>query len=237
MMKLNRNPVEEPELEEPLDDELENEPLDDLDPLNDPLDDDMFGEDLYGMGGQSPLDKHKDLLKDLTNFTPYLKDTVNNWLGLTWDEVKGKYTPSKFIKPIMSIRGAAWCIGLMKTYTRGNTIITDIGEEEYKNMLSDHISAIWLNLGTRPELGIKDDGDLIRVANEMEHAAALVLMGAGDGKYNKMLGTTYSHHTTGQVNQNQPMGMIPGQMMPGQMIKEPKLNMAQKVKKLLTGAS
>ena len=130
MMKLNRNPVEEPELEEPLDDELGNEPLDDLDPLNDPLDDDMFGEDLYGMGGQSPLDKHKDLLKDLTNFTPYLKDTVNNWLGLTWDEVKGKYVPSKFIKPIMSVRGAAWCIGLMKTYTRGNTIITDIGEEE-----------------------------------------------------------------------------------------------------------
>ena len=137
----------------------------------------------------------------------------------------------------MSIQGAAWCIGLMKTYTRGNTIITDIGEEEYKNMLSDHISAIWLNLGTRPELGIKDDGDLIRVANEMEHAAALVLMGAGDGKYNKMLGTTYSHHTTGQVNPNQPMGMMPGQMMPGQMVKEPaKLNMVQKVKKLLTGA-
>ena len=229
-MKLNRTQ----ELEEPIDDE----PLDDdLDPLNDPLGDDMFGDDFYGMGGQSPLDKHKDLLKDLTNFAPYLKDTVNNWLGLTWNEDKGKYTPSQYIKPIMSIQGAAWCIGLMKTYTRGNTIITDIGEEEYKNMLTDHISAIWLNLGTRPELGIKDDGDLIRVANEMEHAAALVLMGAGDGKYNKMLGTTYSHHTTGAINPNQGMGMIPGQMMPGQMVKEPqKLNMMQKVKKLLTGA-
>ena len=109
MMKLNRNPVEEPELEEPLEDELrddELEPLDDdLDPLNDPLGDDMFGDDFYGMGGQSPLDKHKDLLKDLTNFAPYLKDTVNNWLGLTWDEEKGKYMPSQYIKPIMSIQG------------------------------------------------------------------------------------------------------------------------------------
>ncbi len=236
-MKLTRNQ----EFEEPLEPlESENdldEPLDDLgDPLNDPLDDDMFADDLYGMGGQSPLDKHKDLLKDLTNFSPYLKDTVNNWLGLTWDEKGGKYVSSKFIKPIMSIQGAAWCIGLMKTYTRSNNIITDISEDEYKNMLSDHISAIWLNLGTRPELGIKDDGDLIRVANEMEHAAALVMMGAGDGKYNKMLGTTYSQHTTSTSNPNQ-MGMMPGQMMPGQMVKEPaKLNMVQKVKKLLTGA-
>ncbi len=232
-MKLNRTQQFEDELEEP----LQEDELDDIDdPLDDPLGDDLFGDDLYG-GGLSPLDKHKDLLKDLTNFAPYLKETVNNWLGLTWDETEGKYTRNSLIKPIMSIQGAAWCIGLMKTYTRGNTIITDIGEEEYKNMLSDHISAIWLNLGTRPELGIKDDGDLIRVANEMEHAAALVLMGAGDGKYNKMLGTTYSHHTTGAINQNQGMGMMPGQMMPGQMIKEPsKPNMMQKVKKLLTGA-
>ena len=219
-MKLKRNEGFEEELE----DEIE-EPLDDglgdlEDPLNDGLGDDLFADDFYGAGGISPLDKHKDLLKDLTNFAPYLKDTVNNWLGLTWDEKKGKYASSPLIKPIMSIQGTVWCIGLMKTYARSNNIITDIGEDEYKNILSDHISAIWLNLGTRPELGIKDDGDLIRVANEMEHAAALVMMGAGDGKYNKMLGTTYSHHTTGAVNQ---MGqMMPGQMIPGQKIKESK---------------
>ncbi|KKN58802.1 hypothetical protein LCGC14_0548080 [marine sediment metagenome] len=232
-MKLKR-------IEEEIEPEDELEPLDDGlgidDPLNDGLGDDLFADDFYGMGGQSPLDKHKDLLKDLTNFSPYLKDTVNNWLGLTWDEKAGKYISSRFIKPIMSIQGAAWCIGLMKTYARNNNIITDIGEAEYKNILSDHISAIWLNLGTRPELGIKDDGDLIRVANEMEHSAALVMMGAGDGKYNKMLGTTYSHHTTGAINPNQGMGMIPGQMMPGQMVKEQKPSMLQKVKKLLTGA-
>ncbi len=231
-MKLNRTPEVEEEIEEPLDDEPLDDGLGD-DPLDGGFGDDLFADD-YGMGGISPLDKHKDLLKDLTNFEPYLRDTVNNWLGLTWDEDKGKCIPSKFIKPIMSIQGAAWCIGLMKTYTRSNNIITDINEEEYKNMLSDHIGAIWLNLGTRPELGIKDDGDLIRVANEMEHSAALVMMGAGDGKYNKMLGTTYSHHTTGNPNQN--MGMMPGQMMPGQMVKEQKPSMMQKVKKLLTGA-
>lgn len=236
-MKLKRKQEFEEEIEEPLDEEPDdyNDDLGLDDPLNDGLGNDMFADDFYGTGGISPLDKHKDLLKDLTNFAPYLKDTVNNWLGLTWDEEKGKYISNSFIKPIMSIQGAAWCIGLMKTYARSNNIITDINEEEYKNMLSDHISAIWLNLGTRPELGIKDDGDLIRVANEMEHSAALVMMGAGDGKYNKMLGTTYSHHTTGAINPNQ-MGMMPGQMMPGQMVKPESKNMFQKVKKLLTGA-
>ena len=69
-------------------------------------------------------------------------------------------------------------------------------------MMLDHIEAIWLNIGTRDDFGIKEDGDLLRVANELEHAAALALMGAGDGKYNKMLGTTFSHHTTVNPNLN-----------------------------------
>lgn len=188
--------------------DLEDEPIDGEDDLEDEdlkeddVDDD-FLDDYYGEDGQPPIDKHKDLLKDLTNFAPYLKDTFNNWLGLTWDEEQEKYVKNPLIKATMKLTGAAWCTGLLKTYTRKNNIITNISLEEYKNIMSDHIDAIWLNLGTRDDFGIKEEGDLIRVANELEHAAALTLMGAGDGKYNQFLGTTYSHHSTdslGNVN-------------------------------------
>jgi hypothetical protein len=135
-------------------------------------------------------------LKELTNFDPYLRESFNNWLGVTWDEEAQAFKKNSLLKPIMSFQGAAWCIGLLKTYARRNNIITDLGRDEFRNIVMDHIDAVWLNLGTRDELGIENNGDLIRVCNELEHAASLVLMGAGDGKYNKFLGTTYSHHTT-----------------------------------------
>lgn len=167
------------------------------DPLNDDLLNDSMMDDMYGEGSMAPITKHKDLLKELTNFSPYLKDAINNWLGLTWNEKEQEFVRDPFLKPIMTVQGAAWCCGLLKTYARSNNIITDISQEEYKAMMWDHIQAIWLNLGTRMEdLGIKEEGDLLRVANELEHAAALVLMGAGNGKYNKFLGSTYSHHSS-----------------------------------------
>jgi len=182
----------------PIDESLEDE--------NDDLLGDDFGD--YGDGGiEVPLAKHGDLLKNLTNFDPYLKESFNNWLGLTWNEEDKKFITNPLIKPIMNIKGATWCNGLMKTYTRSNNIITDIRGSEYKNMMDDHIEAIWLNLGTRDDLGVDADGDLLRVANEMEHAAALILMGAGDGKYNKFLGSTYSYH--GSAAENNENGLMP----------------------------
>lgn len=187
-MKLTEQDLEEEPIDE--EDDLKDEDLDKED-----LDDD-FLDDYYGEDGQPPIDKHKDLLKDLTNFDPYLKDTLNSWLGLTWDEEQEKYVKNPLIKATMKLTGASWCAGLLKTYARKNNIITNINLEEYKNIMSDHIDAVWLNLGTRDDFGIKEEGDLIRVANELEHAAALALMGAGDGKYNQFLGTTYSHHST-----------------------------------------
>jgi len=205
-MKLNRDTS-------PEEDYLDGEPEDEIE--DDGLDDDsLYGDDLtddYLDGeGQSPLDKHKDLLKSLTNFDPYLKDTLNNWLGLTWDENKETYVRNPLLQPIMNLNGASWCIGMLKTYTRDNNIITDISSEEYKNMMGDIIESVWLNLGTRDELGIKKDGDLLRVANEIEHAAALVLMGAGDGRYNKMLGTTFSQHTNISTPQGGSFNQQPG---------------------------
>ena len=59
------------ELEEDVD-------IDDLDSTTDPLeDDDLFNDnyndDFFGETATPPIEKHKDLLKDLTNFSPYLK--------------------------------------------------------------------------------------------------------------------------------------------------------------------
>lgn len=179
----------------------------DVEPYEEPKerDDDLFNEDLMDDymdgGGVPPMEKHNDLLKDLTNFAPYLKDTVNGWLGITWNEEEGKYTQNKLIKPIMNLQCAAWCISALKTYTRPNNIITDIGKDEYKNIMMDIVDYIWLNIGTRTEeFQIENNGDVLRICNELEHAASLVLMGAGDGKYNQFLGTVTTRHE--QVNPN-----------------------------------
>lgn len=197
-------------------------------------DDNSFNDDFdlnddFGQDGQSPLTKHSDLLKELTNFDPYLKEMVNNWLGLYWSENEGKYIRNPLVSPVMSIQGATWCLGLLKTYARSNNIITDISQTDYKNILGDHIEAIWLNLGTRLELGIKDEGDLIRIGNELEHAAALVLMGAGDGKYNSFLGTSMTRHETVQTG-------IPLSNN-NQIIQTKKLNILEKAKQAILGNS
>jgi len=155
---------------------------------------DLYGDDFLGEASPAPLTKHTDLLKSLTNFDPYIKEAINNWMGLIWSDEKKSYVENPGVTKIMNMNGALWCSGLMKTYARGNNIITDISKEEYKQIMADHIEAIWLNLGTRDDLGIREDGDLLRVSNELEHAAALALMGAGDGKYNKFLGTTITRN-------------------------------------------
>jgi hypothetical protein len=225
------------ELDE-IEDDIE-EPIDDKEDLNDDLGmddlkDDYLGDDLmddFYDGAKAPMDKHKELLKDLTNFEIYLKNTYNNWLGLVWNEEAGKFVRDKKLKPVMNIHGASWCSGLLKTYARGNNIITNIREEEYKFIMGDHVEAIWLNLGTRDDLGITSDGDLIRVCNELEHAAALILMGAGDGKYNQFLGTAYSAHYTGQPGQQQ----FPGQPIVVNNNIPRKIGAIGKLKKFLVG--
>ncbi len=236
------------ELEENiLDDETDT---DDNTPPGDDPDSDDFGDsnlfndslgyDDFGAQEQSPMDKHSNLLKNLTDFAPYLKDSVNGWLGLTWNAEHEKYETNPEITPIMNEAGAAWSISFLKTYARSNNIITNIGKEEYKYIMYDIIDTIWLNLGTRPELGVLNDGDLIRVCTELEHAAALILMGAGDGKYNQFLGSTYHHTTTGNVN-GAPMGMpgmypSMGMGMPGMGgLPKKKVGMVGKFRNFLLG--
>ncbi len=110
---------------------------------------------------------------------------------------------------------ASWCIDYLRVYTRDNNIITNISKEEFNNMSEDIIDVLWLNIGTRAEeFGIKENGDIQRVCIELEHAATLVLMGAGDGKYNQLLQTSinrnenvsYQDQNNGMY-QNQPMGI------------------------------
>ena len=205
------------EPEEPMEelDDLDNEELDDG------LDDDSFQDDFMGDGeGMSTMDKHKDLLRDLTNFAPYLKETVNGWLGVAWDESQSKYVKNTSIIPIMNSNCAAWCISFLKTYTKQTNIITNIRSEEYKIMMSDIIETVWLNIGTRSdEFGIKEEGDILRICTELEHASSLVLMGAGDGKYTKFLGSTYSYH--GNPNEQRGMGENPNGML---LEKQPRMS-------------
>lgn len=198
-------------------------------------DDGLFDEDFnddfgFGGGSVSPMEKHNDLLKELTNFAPFLKGAVNDWLGVTWNEEKKQYTSNPAISPIMNIKGAAWCVGRLKTYARPNNIITDISSDDYKNLQEDMIDEFWINIGTRKdEFGICNDGDVIRVCNELYHAAILVLMGAGDGRYNKLLSTT--------VNRNENLSETSSSLpMPGMGMPVKKPGSLDKIKKFLVGS-
>ena len=172
----------------------DNEGLDDFDE-----DFSDVGED-FG-GGISPMEKHNDLLKDLTNFTPYLKDKINGWLGLMWDGETGKYIKDPLTKPIMNTHCAKWCIDKLRTYTRNNNIITHINKEDYIEIQEDLIEVFWLNLGTRAEeFELHSNGDLLAVCVDLQHAAMLVLMGAGDGKYSNMLKETVNRNESVSFN-------------------------------------
>jgi len=192
--------------------DLENEEddilLDEKDNLDNSDDDDnIFNDDFdfddFDSGGKSTLQKHGDLLKDLTNFAPFIKDKVNGWLGLRWSQEEQDYIKDPNIRPIMNQKCAAWCIDFLKTYTRENNIITHIGGDEYKNLIIDIIDVVWTDIGCRTEyFGIKNNCDLHRVCVELQHAAELVLMGAGDGKYTKFLSSSTSRHESVNLSNN-----------------------------------
>ena len=154
------------------------------------------------------------LLELYSLFYNFIREKVNGWLGLRWSEEEGKWIDDPLVEPIMNKKCAAWCVDYLKTYARKNNIITNIDEDNYKYMLIDLVNVLWKNLGTRDEeFEIKNNGDLLRICVEMEHCASLVLMGAGDGKYNEFLGGTMtrSEHISGQQFNNPMMG---NQMMP-----------------------
>lgn len=170
--------------------------------------DDLFNEDLsfgdFG-SGPAPMEKHSELLKGLTDFGPFMREKVNGWLGLTWDEDQKKYVRDPQNEPIMNKKCASWCIDYLRNYARSNNIITNIGKQEYINLVDDIIDVLWFNLALRAEeFNLKDSGDILRVCTEMQHTAELVLMGAGDGKYNELL--TKTTHRNESISGQQQFG-------------------------------
>lgn len=201
---------------------------DDDDDLGDlPEDDGINDYDDFGMNDindvPSTMEKHRDLLMQLTDFDPSLKDMVNGWLGLVYSEKEEKYIQTH--KPIMNHDCAAWCVTFMKNYAKRTNLITHLDEKTYQWIISDVIEVVWYNIGTRAEeFGIESNGDIFRICNEIEHSAELVLIGAGGGKYNLFFGTTTqrSEHITQQPMQNYNNQQMPQLMRPEQ-IKKPGL--------------
>ena len=181
-------------------------------------DEDMFQEDFgmdEGIGGTPPMEKHGDLLKELTNFNRFIREKINGWLGLRWSEEKETWINDPDIDPIMNKKCAAWCIDFLKTYARDNNIITNIHKDDYNFIMQDVVHVLWKNLGARAEeFNIKNNGDLLKVCVDMEHAVSLVLMGAGDGKYNEFLGGTMSRTESISGQNFQGNGQMVGQQMP-----------------------
>lgn len=187
---------------------------------------------MYGGDSSSTMEKHNDLLKQLTNFSPFIKQKYIGWLGLVWNEEKGKYIKDENAVPVMNSKCAAWCVDYLRTYTRDNNIITDVSSQEYANIVHDIIDVLWLNIGTRAEeFGIRTNGDILRICVEMQHAAELVLMGAGDGKYNQLLSTVT--HRSENVSY-QPQGNM-GYGFSGMPQQEKKLGLMGKIKKAIVG--
>jgi hypothetical protein len=172
-------------------------------------DDNLFGDfdSDFGETHSMPMEKHSELLKHLTNFDPYLKKKFNEWLGVSWDEKKQRYNKNPLLKPVMNLNCAVWLVSYIGTYARPNNIITDISKDDYIDLRFDIIEVIWLNLGTRAEeFRLKSYGDIQRIATEAQHTAELVLMGAGDGKYNELLRDTQrsTYHQNLGNNPEQP---------------------------------
>ena len=154
--------------------------------------DDFNSFDGFSDAGYSPMEKHNDLLKQLTEFEKYLKKMVAEWMGMVWSEEKSRYVKSKYLRPIMDIRGARWCMNQMRVYARDNNIITDLDQQNFRFIMEDVIDTTYLNLGSRAEeFGINNDGDLILVANQLIHTAMLILLGtAGERNYKDLISTT-----------------------------------------------
>lgn len=175
--------------------EYDDSPVSDEEQHDDDFIDNELDEDFdMGGGAVAPIRQLSDLLSKLTNFEPYLKSQIMEWLGMYWDESKKEFVRDTNVKPIMNIHGARWCINYLRTYTRDNNIITTLDADTYQFIIEDIINAVWLNIGTRAkEFGITEEGDILAVANQLIHSSQLVLVGAGGSKtYTDFLGTATS---------------------------------------------
>lgn len=164
---------------------------------------DKFDND-YGNQYESPMERHNDLLKELTNFEDFLKTIIAEWIGLRWNPEEGKYVKDKSIKPIMNVKCAKWCITFLRPYARNNNILTQLNTSQYNDIMDDIEEVSITNIGTKyKEFGIKDNGNIKLVYNQLIHVAQLILLGAGgDNNYKKLLQMTVNRSETAQINNN-----------------------------------
>ena len=181
--------------------------------FDDGFDDLGFG-DVGGGDGMNAMQKHSELLKELMNFAPYLKEKYNGWLGVVWDQNSNTYVRNPLLKPIMNVQCAAWCVTFMNTYARDNNMITYISPVEYAEIYEDLIDTVMFNIGTRSEeFEIKEYGDIMRVCDEIIHTSLFVMMGSGEGRASKIL--SESVHRNENVNYNGNPQQQQGVMMSG----------------------
>jgi len=211
---LAENPIEE--IDEPLDEEIDDSAEEQQPGYEDVDMPDNFDDGGMFNGQPSPMEKHNDLLKELTNFDPYVQRTFNSWLGRIWDDDKQDWVQDPLVEtPDMNMKGAKWALNFIQTYARNNNIITHIGDEYFKYITDDVIDSIFITIYTRKELfGIKDNVIARAICYQLYHISILVLLGAVGGKYNDMLTTITSRNENVQYMNNPnmmggQMGMLP----------------------------
>jgi hypothetical protein len=159
-------------------------------------------DDFSDYGNSSPINKHSDLLKELTNFDPMIQTRIRNWLGLEWDDKLKEYTQKQHA--IINEKGARWAIGFLQTYQTRTNIITNISQHEFKNLQLDIIKVVWLVFPTIEDFGVNSTADWYRLCTELDNSAFLVLAGAGDGKYTKFLGESVTRNESVNLSPQQP---------------------------------
>lgn len=151
-----------------------------------------------------PMEKHKDLLLKLTDFDPYLKTQIMEWLGMYFDDTKGGYVRDKNLKPMLNIQGARWGVNFLRTYTRDNNIITNFEREDYISIMKGVIkNAHYIPAVRREDFGLKNNSDILTFSNQLIDSVKLVLLGAGGNKnYSELLTKAVTRHENVNVTDN-----------------------------------
>lgn len=170
--------------------------------LDDDFDPSNLADDFSGLG-QTSSEKHNDLLKGIMDFDGPIKQMINGWLGLVWDEDKDKFVKDPHKDPLMNTQCAAYCSGVIRTYARSNNIITTINAEVYDEIMIDAGRDIFINIRSRSEeYGIKNQGDAGSICIQMINTIKLMLSGVVGSKMSEVLKTTVSRQESVVLNDN-----------------------------------
>jgi len=197
---------------------------------------DDFNDDFSDMGGGVvPMDRHGDLLKELTDFDPYLKKKMYEWMGFSFNIRSGKFEKDKDIEPLLNYKGARRMISFLGTFARGNNIITTLDQRGYNELMTYVIETMAFSVGPyKEEYGMITNADFLYFWNDLQCAVILVLSGAGGGKYSELLSTTTQRNESISQQMQQGQGGYGGGMYPQQQGKKGFLST---MKNMITGGT